>query len=204
MVCPCCQNISIAIFIKSEYKYYQCSDCKTIFTPNGINQEGLVGGKFEEERNEKENEDRIGRGALLVGCAGRYLDFGCGHGLLVRDLLVKGLRSDGYDMYNPDFNVIPPGKKYNLIYLIETIEHFSQPYSELDMILYLLAENGVVYIETSFIDTLEEPFDNNFYIAPEVGHSTVFSHKGLDALMTRKGFQTVTPINGNVRLYQKP
>ena len=203
MICPCCKEIANECFKKGDYQYYQCTSCKTIYVPEGINQEGLVGGKFEEERNAKENDERIGRAALLVGCASRYLDIGCGHGLLVNALNLKGLRADGYDKFNPDFAQLPYGKKYNLVFLIETIEHFSQPYSELDMIHYQLADNGIVYIESSFINTLEEPFDNNFYISPEVGHSSIFSHDGLDALMISKKFEVVTPINGNVRLYQK-
>lgn len=203
MICPCCKSDTKFAFYKEPYEYYQCTECKTIFTTKPISQEGLVGGKFEEERN-SQNQERIARAALLVGCSARYLDFGCGNGILVQNLLENGLRADGYDAYNKPFNEIPFGKKYNLIFLIETIEHFSHPYSELDMIMYLLAENGIVFIETSFVDTLEEPFDNNFYITPEVGHSTIFSHKGLDTLMTSKGFNIVNPINGNVRLYQNP
>ena len=204
MNCPCCKKIANKCFKKHNYQYYECTSCKTIFVPEGINQEGLVGGKFEIERNEKENDERIGRGCFFGGAAGRYLDFGCGHGLLVNDLISKGIRADGYDKYNPEYSIMPFGKKYNLIYMIETIEHLYSPYSELDMIFYLLADNGCVYIESSYIDTLEQPFDDNFYINPEVGHSSIFSHKGLDNLMISKGFMVILPVNGNVRMYQKP
>jgi hypothetical protein len=61
-------------------------------------------------------------------------------------------------------------------------------------------------VETSFFDVAADeniPLEDFFYIAPKNGHSTIFSHFGLDVLMRKKGFKVVPAINRNVRIFQK-
>jgi len=205
MNCTICDSPSSIIFNKKGYNYYECSHCKSIFVPEGIDQSGKVGGEHEVGRNEKENEIRIQRFKELVGKYGKILDFGCGHGMLVRDCLDEGLDAFGYDKFNPEFEKMPDGK-FNLVSLIECVEHLSSPYSELDVVYDKLLPNGVILLETSFTDVaIQEniPMEEFFYINPDAGHSTVFSHYGLDILMKKKKYKVIEAINRNVRLYQR-
>jgi len=204
-ICPCCKSGAAFIFNKNNCIYYECTNCKTIFVPKGIDQRDMVGGGFELERNTTQNKERINRIVWLIGVEGKILDFGCGHGLLVKDCIDMGLNCDGYDKFNPDFNTIKE-KKYDLISMVEVIEHTYSPFEELDIIREKLTDNGILYIETSFTDVaLEEGIvlEDFFYINPDVGHCTIFSHIGLDLLMKSKEFIPLVPINRNVRLYQK-
>lgn len=203
--CTICGHPAKIIFNKKGYDYYECSHCKSIFVPDGIDQSNMVGGEHEVGRNENENATRIERIKELVGKYGRVLDWGCGHGYLVKDLKEAGMDAVGYDKFNPDFDKIPEGH-FNLICLIEVVEHLSDPFNELDIIYQKLLPNGILKLETSFVDVaLEEgiPLESFFYISPTHGHSTIFSHYGMDRLMIRKGFKVVPPINRNVRIFQK-
>lgn len=203
--CSVCESEVSMLFNKDGYDYYECNRCKTVFTPGGINQEGMVGGEHEVGRNEKENHVRIERFIKLVGLYGRILDYGCGHGMLVKDCQKMGLNAEGYDKFNPEFSVMPDGK-FNLCSMIEVIEHTSHPFQELDIINEKLLPNGILLVETSFTDVAKEeniPLVSFFYISPEHGHCTIFSHYGLDLIMKNKGYDVLPCINRNVRLFRK-
>jgi len=205
MNCTICGHQSKIIFNKKGYDYYECSHCKSIFVPEGIDQSSKVGGEHEVGRNEKENAVRIQRFKELVGKYGRILDFGSGHGLLVKDCLDEGLETCGYDKFNPEFEKMPEGK-FNLCSMIEVCEHTHSPFNEFDVIRDKLLPRGILLIESSFIDIAVDegiPLDEYFYISRDAAHCTIFSHYGLDVLMKKKGFNVLPPINRNVRTYIK-
>lgn len=203
-ICPCCDGSATKRLSKKGVDYFQCEKCETLFS-DPIDNSNMVGGGFEEERNVQQNEERIKRFVSLVGNDSKVLDFGCGHGLLMNDCVTAGLDCKGFDKFNPEYDKMPEGK-FNLISLVEVIEHLSFPYGEIDIAYNKLEDNGILYIETSFIDVAKEeniPLEDFFYIEPSVGHATIFSHEGLDLLMKRKGFVPINHINRNVRAYQK-
>lgn len=203
-LCPVCRNIAPYRLSKGELEYNQCGFCKTIFC-DPLDNSNMVGGEHEEGRNVKHKEERIERFSGLIGAYGSVLDFGTGHGMLVTDLREAGFTCDGYDKYNPKFSYLKD-EKYNLVTMVEVIEHLSYPFDELNIIFDRLADNGIVYVETSFVDVAEEeniPLEDFFYIAPQNGHNTIFSHHGLDLLFQSKGFVPVKHLNRNVRVFQK-
>lgn len=209
--CYICNNEAHFRLQKGNVEYHQCTNCKTLFS-DPIAQEDMVGGEHEVGRNETQNHLRIGRiDEMVLGSPkdqANILDFGCGHGLLIDDLKKAGYPNvAGYDAYNEDFIRQPERNKYHIITAIEVIEHTSRPYIELDVILRSLLPGGVVMIETSFVDVAAEEnilLEDFFYIAPDKGHSTIFSFHGLDLLMCRKGFMPRQHWNRHVKLYQKP
>lgn len=203
--CPVCINIAPYRLSKGDIEYYQCSFCKTLFVEGGLPQDNKVGGEHEEGRNVKHKQERVDRFLNLVGIYGSILDFGTGHGMLLDDLTEAGFKCAGYDKFNHKFEVMPEGK-YDMVTLIECLEHLSSPFEEFDLIYDKLKDNGVLYLESSFIDVAEEegiPLEQFHYLSVVNGHCTIFSHSGLDILMDKKGFEPLEHLNRHVRVYIK-
>lgn len=207
-VCPICSNHAPIRLTKKNTNYFQCSSCKTLFS-DALDNDNMVGGGNEEQRNKEQNKERITRINEIINGRkedSRILDFGAGHGLLVKDIIESGIPCDAFDAYNPEFNKIPEKDTYHIVTMIEVIEHLSSPYMEIDVVRRSLKKGGLVMIETSFIDIAYEEhisLEDFFYVEPSVGHSTIFSHHGLDLLMCLKGFAPRQHWNRNVRCYQK-
>lgn len=188
------------IGIKSGITYYQ-DDLGTIFC-DALDQSEMVGGGNEEPRNEIENPIRLERiKEILSGKEDALvLDYGCGHGIFVRYLLENGIVAEGYDKFNPFFYKEDLKNYFDIVTMVEVIEHLAQPFEELDDIYIALKPNGILYVETSFSDWLTI---DDAYIEPKVGHSTIWSHAGLTAMMISKGFKEGNHINRNCRIYIK-
>lgn len=207
-ICIVCNNQSPFRLKKNGVDYFQCVSCKTLFS-EPIDNSNLVGGGFEEERNINENAGRIERilkicGNDLTGI--NVLDFGCGHGMLVKDLKEAGFNAEGYDAYNPEYNKFPEREKYHICSIVEVIEHLQHPFVELDCIYRSLVNTGIVYLESSFVDVaIQEniPLEEFHYVSPEAGHNTIFSHHSLDLIFALKGFTPHVHLNRHVRVYQK-
>lgn len=210
--CPVCSNEPNVFFYKGVHLYSQCANCKTVFC-EALDQDGLVGGEYEVERNQKENYlriERVDEVRLKMDIPKeetRILDFGCGHGYLINDLKEAGFKHvDGFDTYNEEFRPLPKKDAYHIINCTECIEHTSAPFREIDVMYRSLVNYGCVIIETGFIDVCERDnikLEEYFYIAPDAGHSTIFSHHGIDVLMCMKGFIPRQHVNLHVRIYQK-
>jgi cyclopropane fatty-acyl-phospholipid synthase-like methyltransferase len=183
--------------LKNGTEYFQ--DDNGIIFCEPLKQDQMVGGKCEQVRNEMQNYLRLDRVFRLKDNA-NVLDFGCGNGLLIKDLKDAGIKCTGYDKFNPKFKKLPKKETFDIVIMVEVIEHLNEPFKELDMIYQSLVKGGVVMIETSFSDwlTLEDS-----YIEPSVGHSTIFSHRGLTELMASKGFTEGGHFDRNVRIYKK-
>jgi 2-polyprenyl-3-methyl-5-hydroxy-6-metoxy-1,4-benzoquinol methylase len=208
--CPVCNNHAHYMFTKLGNDYYQCSSCNILFC-EPIDQDGMVGGEHEEGRNESQNHLRKARIEDMIVPAKKddihILDFGCGHGLFLKDLKAAGFKNvSGYDAYHPEFCLLPERNKYHVAVMTEVIEHISYPFVELDVINRSLIMGGIVMVETSFVDIAAEEnisLEDFFYVAPQNGHCTIHSHHSLDVLMTMKGFVPVQHIDRNVRNYKK-
>lgn len=207
--CPCCNNKSLPRLKKGITQYFQCVNCKTLFC-DALDQDDKVGGQYEQERNEKENNLRIERVKLITKEIPkdlvRVLDFGCGNGLLVNDLMNEGYNCIGFDPYNEKYRKLPEKEAYHIICAVEVFEHLSFPFREIDLIYRSLVDTGCVIIETGFVDICDYEnisLEEYFYVAPQDGHSTIFSHHGLDVLMATRGFTPRENFNKHVRLFQK-
>lgn len=184
--------------IKKGVEYFR-KENGTIFSLS-LPQSEKIGGQDENNRNSRHNPTRLDR-ILKIHNNLKVADFGCGNGLFVKYLISNGINAVGYDKYNPEYEKILEYCAYDIITAIEVLEHTSEPYSEIDEIFDSLKGGGYLMVEMSFIDWMDE---NDPYIDPDLGHSTIFSHKGLDELMIKKGFEVGNHINQNVRIYKKP
>lgn len=207
IICPICNNFSYKLFNKGDILYNQCPACKTVFC-EPLDNSDMVGGQFEVERNEKENEERINRLVRDLGLTAetKLIDFGCGHGYFLKDLEKAGYFGDGYDAYNEEYCRLPEKNKYDIGVMVEVIEHLSKPYTEIDYLNKSMKMSARLYVETNFVDVAGEEnisLEDFFYIAPEAGHATIFSHHSLDLLMCIKGFIPLPHYNRTTRLYWK-
>lgn len=182
--------------------------------PNGtltcrpLDQSGMVGGTGELDRNETHNPERLQR-IKQFHPKPKVLDFGCGSGLFVEFMREQGIDAEGFDKYlNKSTEWLFNGDlafskgHYDIVTMIEVMEHTTAPYLELMDVFHILKSGGILMIETSFTDWMDLEIDP--YINPSIGHSTIFSHAGLDEVMLEKGFEVYGHINQNVRVYRKP
>lgn len=208
--CPICNNQSHFRLKKENVDYFQCTNCKTIFC-DALDNDNLIGGGAHEERNTQQNYLRIERINNLTHTIKKedvfILDFGCGFGRLVDDLKKDGFENTfGYDLYNEQFSLLPEKNKYHIVVSVELFEHLSFPYVEIDAIYRSLKDIGYVYIETGFLNAAWDEGlkdEDNPYINPAAGHSTIYTHHGLDVLMASKGFKVEQKFNRHCHVYSK-
>ena len=114
----------------------------------------------------------------------RGLDFGCGHG----PALVEMLKSDGFtmDLYDPFFfpNKDIFSRKYDFITCTETAEHFFDPYKEFNVLDELLVSGGWLGIMTCFL-TDEELFENWHY-RRDPTHVVFYAEKTFEMIASQR------------------
>lgn len=208
--CPICNNEAPIRFRKHVTDYRTCTNCGMVFS-GPLDNDNLVGGVAEVERNTQQNHLRIARiNEMTLGEKKEnvwILDFGCGTGYLIEDLKKAGYQNVvGYDAYNERFQKLPEKDKFHVCIAVEVFEHLSHPFHEISAIYRWLKPGGVVYIETGFLNATREegiPDEGNPYINPDAGHSTIFTHHAMDLLMTQKGFIPLQKFNRHSHVYFK-
>lgn len=212
MYCKVCYNLAYERIVIKGVQYYECCNCKVLFS-EPLDQEGMIGGGAEIERNSEQNQERAIRiGDLckemqISATDVHILDWGAGHGLLIQDLKKAGYPNVyGYDPYNPEYAELPNNGKFHIVTSIEVFEHFSAPFYEINAIWRALKNGGRVYTETGFLDAAWEdgiPIEENPYICPSVGHATIWTHHSLDVAMSLRGFMPQQRFNRHVHVYKK-
>lgn len=206
--CPICNNPTPFRLKKGNTDYFQCESCKTLFS-EPLNQEGLVGGEHEIGRS-LQNNIRLDRIKTMTENMKkedvRILDFGCGNFLLGNYLKNEGYDITGFDAYSEQYNRLPEKNKYHIVTMIEVIEHCSAPFIELDVINKSLVNGGLLYIESGYTNIADRDgvkLEDYLYVNPAAGHSTIFSHHGLDLLLSFKNFAPKRHFDDNCRLFRK-
>ncbi len=139
------------------------------------------------------------------------LDIGCGAGFLLDEARKNGFDTIGVDtgkvaidyakkelklnVMRKDFHEFTTKKKFQIITLIQVIEHITNPYPMLNKTKSLLDTNGIVCIATPNIDSwlyrvLKKRF--NYLIPPE--HVIYYSPKTLKLLLEKVGFTVIKTI----------
>ncbi|MGM0441393.1 MAG: class I SAM-dependent methyltransferase [Elusimicrobiota bacterium] len=185
--------------IQDSKKYSLCPRCKFIFT----HRQYFPDKKTEKERYITHNNSLDNKGyvdfltSFLKKCVfpytnsgARILDFGCGHTPVLSYLLEQnGYRVNKYDKYfYPDTDY--KNQKYDIIVLVEVIEHLKDPLKTLKNLTELLSNNGILSINTRFHPGNSKDFLNWWY-KRDPTHRSFFSKKTLHFLGDKLNFKSI-------------
>jgi SAM-dependent methyltransferase len=152
---------------------YRCRDCGTVQQPTLPRGEALREiyremsdvGYLEEEKGRRRTARRLLDLVRPDIRAGRLLDVGCGHGLLLDEARQRGFEVEGVELSreaarhardvlgltvhevaieNVSFN----GERFDVIVLADVLEHLEDPVRALDRCIELLAPEGALVIAT--------------------------------------------------------
>jgi 2-polyprenyl-3-methyl-5-hydroxy-6-metoxy-1,4-benzoquinol methylase len=190
----------VSSFITKDRKtYWQCSHCSVKFLDQAFFiDEDAEKGRYLEHHNE------IGDPAYLkflsklseplmakLKSDDRGLDFGCGHG----PALAEMLKAKGYDMdlYDPFFypNKEIFSKKYNFITCTETAEHFFNPNKEFKTFDALLLPDAWLGVMTTFLT--EDKLFENWYYRRDPTHVVFYSQKTFEVIAEQNNWQLEIP-----------
>ncbi len=140
----------------------------------------------------------------------RVLDIGCATGSLAEMVTVRGAHAYGVDL-NPKAikgaeERVPgghfhcgvlaenpfPGVEFDLVTLVDCIEHVREPENELAAVATRLSTRGRVLISTPRIDSLMHRIMGSAWPQYREEHLTYFSRRGLEALLQRCGLTAVS------------
>ena len=200
MSCIVCKSELVSSFITKDRKtYWQCSHCSVKFLDQSF---------FIDEDTEKgrylEHHNEIGDPAYLKFLSklseplmaklkpdDRGLDFGCGHG----PALAEMLKAKGYDidLYDPFFypNKEIFSKKYNFITCTETAEHFFNPNKEFKTLDSLLLPDAWLGVMTTFLT--EDKLFENWYYRRDPTHVVFYSQKTFEVIAEQNNWQLEIP-----------
>jgi 2-polyprenyl-6-hydroxyphenyl methylase/3-demethylubiquinone-9 3-methyltransferase len=136
----------------------------------------------------------------------RILDFGAGGnpGVTGSALIDCGFQLDSYEPYFGEGTERPSGT-YDVVILIEVIEHCHRLDDVVSDISRFLSETGFVYVSTAIHPTNHDrSVLDSWYIAPRNGHISIFSFPALCILFRRFGMNLVQTMHGLVAFKQKP
>jgi len=144
-----------------EESYYHCQNCDLIF----IDEADIIDSTEEKERYAQHDNNNQNKGYVKMfkrfinqvlelhinlGKIETALDFGCGPGPVLADLLKEGgLKVDIYDPYFYPEKVFK-GKEYDLITSTEVFEHLKNPLNEIELLLEHLKDGGYLALMTSY------------------------------------------------------
>lgn len=206
---------------KKKFKYYQCKKCKIVFISKFLeNKLDLIYPKnyysnfekksfiyFFKKKIESFSFKNIIKKNNLQNIS--VLDVGGGNGALLDSLKLLDIKyndmdvvdmnesqkkiciSKGYNFFHTRIENFNIKKKYNLIFLVNIIEHVSDPKKIFTKIKYLLDDNGVIFIKTpNTKNFFFKKFKKNFwggYHCPR--HWILFNRENLENLLNLCGFK---------------
>ena len=114
------------------------------------------------------------------------LDYGCGHGPALADILeINGFKVDLYDpFFYPNKSIF--NNKYKFVTCTEVAEHFFTPSEEFNKIDRMLEKNGILAVMTSLI-TKDVIFED-WYYRRDPTHVVFYSEKSLHLIAKQRSW----------------
>jgi 2-polyprenyl-3-methyl-5-hydroxy-6-metoxy-1,4-benzoquinol methylase len=133
------------------------------------------------------------------------IDIGCGTGIFLQELkylntntYLEGLEFDtnARNIASQDFNVYQElydiKKDFDVVTMIEVIEHLTDPLSFMKNVSKLLNKDGTLYLTTPNINSLRSKLDKeNYSEINKPFHLIIFSQKSLEILLKKAGFTNI-------------
>jgi SAM-dependent methyltransferase len=212
--CPLCGKFDavkkkgIRRIINAE-TVYGCEDCNFLYINKNLdidtinklyNKEYWVANKENAaDRNRFEyNMERIRRVRIRKPDFKTWLDVGCGMGDFVILLRQQGVESYGIDV-SPEIkevgdlmrgsveNIENKDGYFDVISGIEFIEHLVNPMPTFNKIKELLKIGGILYLETSITEILDDLWNNPYFLEPT--HFSFYSMKAFEVIFRQIGFK---------------
>jgi 2-polyprenyl-6-hydroxyphenyl methylase/3-demethylubiquinone-9 3-methyltransferase len=180
-----------------KVEYYRCSSCAFIFTNfiDDMTRDDLRKHIYNEDyvkfdplypKIRPQTNARFLSSVIHDAFPGEkpaaILDYGAGNGMLSR-LVANHVAVSNYDSLNPDFDHLPTGRAFDLIFCAEVVEHMPFPSVFATDWRNLLSPRGCALFSTEIqppdIASLRGDW---WYIGPRNGHVSLYSEASLHAL----------------------
>ncbi|MGB6974485.1 MAG: class I SAM-dependent methyltransferase [Terracidiphilus sp.] len=197
-VCRICHSSSVfhgevTILKKHRASYFRCIECGFIQTeePYWLEEAysaaiagqdvGIMG------RNLHNSEVVSAILELLFSDTKDAIDFGAGHGILVRMMRDRGFNFFWFDRYAANDYArgfeAQQGRKFDFLTAFEVLEHFTDPISEISKLMEL---SGNVLVSTVLVPTPVPKVDEWWYFMPRSGqHISFYTEESLRLLARR-------------------
>ena len=180
--CPICQSKNIKeLFTDNYFKYYKCKNCSVIFKKKISDEFSLKNYYSNILSNDEKTEatpisilnqiiTKILEKRCNISKNDFILDYGCGSGNLLRILKDKNYKNiygiEPYNTLNLEKDIaifrhlkeIPENIKFDIILMIEVLEHIENPYNILDKLFFRLKKGGYLFLTTPNLNSLKAKF----------------------------------------------
>ncbi|MBK7864638.1 MAG: class I SAM-dependent methyltransferase [Archangiaceae bacterium] len=201
------------------FRFVRCSKCRTIYMDpvpssaalarlyndpaetfhwqKGESTVGTVKPAHEERDALLRMMPSVARGSLLdVGCAvGAFLlsakeQFDRVEGVELNANTAATARSNGFEVTTGRLEDVAPGKRFDVITMLQVIEHIVQPAETLERVRAMLTQGGIFYFSLPAVDTASFKYLQRDHVhVSSYGHVSLFSREGLESLARRTGFR---------------
>lgn len=209
LICPLCSgNKTKRRFSKQDSTIFKCKICSFIFStqignPNFNKTLSEFEESYQQYFDEKETDEKNFQ--ILLKWINHYTDFispslldiGCGSGKFVNFLNKNGISASGiepsksiYSRYlskNANFDcsqvneylIYNPTKNFDIITVIDVLEHIEEPLLFLNSIANLMHKDSVLFISTPDVNSLHQKLTGKYWHYFNSYHFSLFSEKTL-------------------------
>jgi SAM-dependent methyltransferase len=209
--CPACGGSGRAWGVANGWSLVRCAGCATVFTadpppgPGGDEYEELYDRSPPSPGVVVETLDRLVAAQEPARRKNRWLDLGCGGGDLMRaargrgwevegsemsSSAVRRLRAEGFRVWHGDVEREPG--HFDVVSLIEVLEHVGDPGAVIDRAVELLRPGGRLYLTTPHVGGLSiRLLRTRSRVVTPPEHVQLFSRRGLLSLAAFRGLSGI-------------
>lgn len=199
----------------SGINIFQCASCTLAFVniknfvPKDLSSQYEIADYKREELHIKDNFKKLIKRISVYKDKGKVLDIGSGFGLFALELSRRGkydievldpylkplyLKNSEYILHKKTLErfLSDSKKKYDLIILIDVLEHFINPVKNLQRIKSIMNDDAILIIQTPNYDSLMQYFVKNWSWWMIDDHKYFFTPNSLKLLLSKSGFHIVS------------
>jgi len=199
--------------LEKPNKIVRCMACGLVYAIRDISTrhiakdyESMVDADYIKEENGRRAQARIILSKFKFKRGGRLLDIGCGPGFFLDEAKRCGWSAEGLDLslwakkyckehFNIDVfqgtleEVKFPDRSFDVIVMMDVIEHLEDPKSTLKELRRILKNDGIIYISTPDINSLWSKLLGARWWGVNKYHLFYFSRKTLEQIFEAVGFK---------------